>query len=490
VREAQERAEVAEAAAAVEPDAIARPSLLARFRDRDHTRGSLLGSIGVLALPSVLTSIGGMAVFQLVELRFLGALGPEALAAVGSTNQTLLQFFMLVGFGVSVAAQMMIGRLVGAGRIDAAEHVAGQTFALGGALWIVTALSGLLFAEPMVALVARDPAVVELASLYVRLSFTFFLVGITGQLAAATLNGAGDTTTPMLISFVVTPVALSAQWALAFGNLGLPPLGVAGIAIGSAAGSAAGVAVSLWALASGRCRVHLHRRHFVPDPALLRRVAGLSWQPALHMLARTTIVFFFMALAGRLDGKVQAAYTIGLRIEMVPIMIAFPIANAASTLVSQNLGARDAARVWRSIRVAFALELALLWPVAGAIFWFRAPLVALFTHDPEVQALAAEFLIYSTAILGFYGLYFVAFRTLQAVGDMSSPMIISVAVALGLGAPLGWLLATRSDLGATGMWIANLVYASVNCALMVGWLWTGRWARALSEPARSLQGHG
>jgi putative MATE family efflux protein len=482
VQEAQEQAEVARAAAAVEPEAVSAPSLLARFRERDHTRGSLLGSIFVLALPSVLTSIGGMAVFQLVELRFLGALGPAALAAVGSTNQTLLQFFMLVGFGVSVAAQMMIGRLVGAGRVDAAEHVAGQTLALGAALWIVTALSGLLFAEPLVSLVARDPAVIELAALYVRISFGLFLVGITGQLTSAILNGAGDTTTPMLISFVVTPVALLSQWALAFGNLGLPALGVAGIALGGALGSGTGVAVSLWALASGRCRVHLRRRHFVPDPALLRRMTALSWQPALHMLARTTIVFFFMALAGRLDGKVQAAYTIGLRIEMVPIMIAFPIANAAATLVSQNLGARDAARVFRSVRVAFATELALLWPVAAAIFWLRQPLVALFTRDPEVQALAAEFLVYSSAILAFYGLYFVSFRTLQAVGDMSSPMIISVAVALGLGAPLGWYLATRSDLGATGMWIANLVYASVNCALMVGWLWLGRWARSLETP--------
>jgi putative MATE family efflux protein len=482
VQQAEEQAEVARAAAAVEPEAVSAPSLLARFRDRDHTRGSLLGSIFVLALPSVLTSIGGMAVFQLVELRFLGSLGPEALAAVGSTNQTLLQFFMLVGFGVSVAAQMMIGRLVGAGQIDLAEHVAGQTFALGGALWVVTALAGLLFAEPLVALVAPDPAVVEVAAVYVRISFSLFLLGVTGQLAAAILNGAGDTTTPMLIAFVVTPVSLFAQWVLAFGNLGMPALGVAGIALGGGAGSATGVAVSLWALGSGRCRVHLRRRHFVPDPAQLRHIAGLSWQPALHMLARTTIVFFFMALAGRLDGKVQAAYTIGLRIEMVPIMIAFPIANAAATLVSQNLGARDASRVWRSIRVAFALELGLLWPVAGAIFWFREPLVALFTSDPEVQALAAEFLVYSTSILAFYGLYFVSFRTLQAVGDMSSPMIISVAVALGLGAPLGWFLATRSDFGATGMWIANLVYASVNCALMTGWLWTGRWARVLSGP--------
>ena len=85
----------------------------------------------------------------------------------------------------------------------------------------------------------------------------------------------------------------------------------------------------------------------------------------------------------------------------------------------------------------------------------------------------------------FYGLYFVAFRTLQASGDMRSPMLFSVSVALLLGAPLGWYLATHSELGATGMWIANLVYAVVNTLLTVGWLLSGRWARragALSLP--------
>ena len=60
---------------------------------------------------------------------------------------------------------------------------------------------------------------------------------------------------------------------------------------------------------------------------------------------------------------------------------------------------------------------------------------------------------------------------------MLSPMLISVSTAVLVGAPLGWVLATRTDLGATGMWIANLVYALVNASAMIGWLLTGRWAR-------------
>ena len=66
---------------------LARPSLIAFFRDRDHTRGNLLVSVLVLALPSILTTTFSFGIFQLVELSFLGRLGEHALAAAGSSDQ-------------------------------------------------------------------------------------------------------------------------------------------------------------------------------------------------------------------------------------------------------------------------------------------------------------------------------------------------------------------------------------------------------------------
>ena len=61
--------------------------LLQEFTHRDHTQGRLLVSIFVLALPAVLSS-SGMAVFQLFDLRFLGQIGDEAVAAAGATKAT------------------------------------------------------------------------------------------------------------------------------------------------------------------------------------------------------------------------------------------------------------------------------------------------------------------------------------------------------------------------------------------------------------------
>ena len=458
----------------------------ARLRDHDPVQGRLFSGVIALSAPAILQSVLAFGSYQLGDLYLTGRLGPAALAAAGATNQTLRQVVFLVLMGLGTAAQMLVARLVGAGRRADAEHVAGQVLWAGIGLWLAAAAVGLFFAEPMVRLVARDPEVIALGADFVRIAFPFVATAVFSQLATAVLLGAGDSYTPLLASFLTTPLALGFEWLFAFGPFGLPALGMSGIALGGGLGGLAGSLLLARALLRGDARIRVSRRALRPDPAALREVLRFSWQPSLHMLARTGITFFFMALAGRLGGEVQAAYTIGQRVEMLAFMVAFPVANACATLVGQNLGAGSLPRAWRAIFVSAAVEVALLWPAAGLLFLGRHVLVRGFTSDPAVAALAAEYLAYSSALLCFSGLYFVAFRSLQAAGDMRSPMLISLALAAGLGIPLALALTQRSDLGATGMWIANLAYGVCNTLAMVGWLLTGRWTRRAQRFAAAV----
>ncbi len=451
-------------------------SLLAHFRDRDHTRAGLIGSIFVLALPSILTGIFGHGLFQIVELRLLGELGPSAVAAAGSANQILRQIFFLPTFGMSIAVQMWIALRVGGGQLEDAERAGGQAFVIGAALALAAAVAG-LFAGPLVAFVAQDPTVIALGTVYVRITFLTLSAVIATQLFTSVLMGAGESTTPLLITLGATPLSIAAQWIFTFGGFGIAPMGIAGIALGAAVGGLFGTAVSLWVIFTGRCRVHIRARHLVPNAAVLRELLAFGWQPTAHFLARSLIIMAFMWLAGRLGGPVQAAYTIGLRLEILVAMAAFPIASACATLVGQNLGAQNTPRAWRAIAVSMLVVTGITGPAALTLHFGRVAIAGWFTDDPHVAAMAAEYLFYVSFLLVFYGLYFVALRTLQAAGDMITPMLISVVLAVSVGAPLGfWLSST--ELGATGMWIANLVYGVLNSMAMVGWLLTGRWTRA------------
>lgn len=439
----------------------------------------------MLSVPAVLTGVLGLGGFQLADLAFLAALGDAQVAAAGAANQTLRQIFQVLVMGVVVSTQMWVARAIGQRNVDTAEHMAGQSFLVGGGIALVGAFVGGLFPEQLISLIARDPEVIQYGAIYVRILF-LTLGGMIGvQLVSAVLGGAGDTTTPMVISLIITPLSIFAEWVLAFGHLGAPAMGMVGIGLGAAIGQGCGLAVATWVLATGRCRVHLRARHFVPDLRAIRDLLGFSWQPAMHMVARSLMLVFFMWLAGTLSGKVQAAYTIGLRIEMVAVLMTFAIANACATLVGQNLGAGDLPRAWRAIKVSSVVAMVSMWPVSITLFGFRHAIAGLFTGDPEVAAMAAEFLMYSAALQMFYGLYFVAYRALQAAGDMNSPMIVSISSAVFFGAPIGYFLASYGGYGATGMWIANFVYGVVITLLMTGVLMTGRWARRHAVSNRS-----
>jgi putative MATE family efflux protein len=455
-----------------------KPSWLARVRDRDHTQGDLLTSVLVLSLPAIFASLAGVGAMQLGEMWITGQLGTEALAAANSASQTFRQLTMLFLMGLQTATQMFIARLVGAAQREQAEHIAGQALLAGFAFWALAALASLFFVAPLARLMSTDPAVVAGISAFAHITFAMLIGPIAMQLGASVLAGAGDATTPMLANFVSAIVMLAAQWTLAFGEFGAPRMGVAGIALGAGIGSLTGGALILAALYRGKGRVRLRRAHFRPDAALLGRLLSSSWQPSLHMLARTGILMFFTIFAGRLGPEVVAAYGIGVRVEMVAIMVAFPISNACATLVGQNLGAGHPERVWPAVRMSFAATCIALWPFALALLLWRESFVSLFTSDPRVAAHAVEYLGYTSVLLLFYGLYFVAFRTLQAVGDMLTPMFISVGSAFGAGIPLALLLTSRLDYGPTGMWIANLVYAAINAGLMLAWLARGKWLTA------------
>ena len=120
-------------------------------------------------------------------------------------------------------------------------------------------------------------------------------------LFASVLNGAGDTTTPMLIAMVQSVFSLFFEWLLIFGHLNFPRLGIEGVAIGQASGQAICIGISLAVLLRGSSRVHVRLRHLVPGRASTaahrRALLGTGrcrWSGSLAVNA------YFLILAGRL----------------------------------------------------------------------------------------------------------------------------------------------------------------------------------------------
>ena len=454
------------------------PKTRAKFdwRNRDHTRGSLAVSLLVLALPSLATSLAGVA-FQITELTFISRLGEAPMASVVIVNQTLRQTFFMLLLGASFGTQALVAGSVGAGDIERAEHVAGQAISLGFAVSAVLMFVGGAFPEFLFSLPGPEPAFYEYGVPYLRLVFLLNF-GVVGTLFfGSIMSGAGDTTMPLFVMLFQTAVAVVAEWVLIFGNLGAPELGVEGVAIGVAIGQISAMAVGLAVLFSGRARVHLRRRHMLPDLPVMKQIAKLSWPPALQMIGGVATTFVFLRIAGGFGESVQAAYAIGLRLGMIAPMVCFPLAGACATIVGQALGAGNVSRAWRAIGTGLTVHAAIMFCFAAAFGFLRVEILEFFSNDPEVIRIGSEYLWWLAWSVTLWAFFFVFMRSLQGAGDFVVPMAISLGTTFLVTLPLAWYLTSHTDLAETGIWIAQLVSSGVvtiGTGLRVA---TGRWTR-------------
>jgi len=452
------------------------PGWLEKFRDRDHTQGSLYGSLLVLSVPLLATSLFGGVIFQMGDLKLISGLGTDAMTAVIITNQTLRQVFIMFVMGASFGAQGMVARAIGNGDQEGADHVAGQVILLGAMLSLFMASLGAFFPREMLAAMQVSDEVLEIGVPYVRyvmiLNFGMIFVFLTNSI----LTGAGDTTTPFMVAVVQSIVGLFAEYCLIYGKFGLPEMGIRGAALGVIIGHLVSAAIIGSTIMRGRTRIHLRGRHLRPDLEVLKRILLQSWPPAIQMVSGFAVTIYFVRMMGGFGDTAQAAYSIGLRLGMVGPMLAFPLAGATATLVGQNLGAGNRRRAWRSLWAGLSVHATLMISFAAALFVYRVPFLELFSNDAAVIKIGDEMLFYQSLTFVALAFYFVFFRALQGAGDVMFAMIVSVANSV-INMALGTYLAVTLDWGPTGIFVSGLTTIALSTTLLAGWIASGRWTR-------------
>ena len=128
-----------------------------RAAPRDYTSGSLGRAVLLLAVPMVL-EMGMQSVFSVVDVYFVGRLGPEAVAILGLSD-SLLALVFAVSIGLSMGAAAMVARRIGEGRPEGASAAAVQAIACGCAMSVVLGVAGVVWASDLLELLGASSEV-------------------------------------------------------------------------------------------------------------------------------------------------------------------------------------------------------------------------------------------------------------------------------------------------------------------------------------------
>ncbi len=430
-----------------------------------------------LAWPMVLTNLAQTAMTA-TDVMILGRVGSTTLAA-SALGSNLYFAPMIFGLGLMLATVPLMAREVGRNRHSVRDLRRTVRQGLWGAVFVAIPIWALLWqGEAMLLAMRQEPALAAEAGLYLRalqwglLPFYFFIVL---RSFIASLGRPGWAT---VVAFVAVFVNLVGNWALVFGHLGFPRLGIVGSGIATSIASLTmflGMALVVTLDRRFR-RYRLFGRFWRADWPRFRALLWLGLPIAAMMAFETTLFNAAAFLMGLIGASSLAAYAIVSQIGSVGFMVPLGINQAATVRVGIAYGARSAQDMSRAGWTAYAIGVGFMALAALVMITVPRLLISVFIdiHDPanaEVVLLATSFLALSALFQIVDGAQAVDAGMLRGLHDTKVPMIYAAIGYWGVGLPLGVVLAFHFGFAGVGIWIGlSSGLAVVAALLLVRWL--------------------
>ena len=413
-------------------------------------------------------------IFAVTDIFFVSKLGAAAVASVGLT-ESLLAIVYALALGLGTAVTAIVARRIGEKDPDGAAHAAAQGVLLGVIVAIVLGSLGSIFAPQLLALLGATPAVLTQGTGFARVMLGGEASVILLFLLNAAFRGAGDAAIAMRVLLISNAINIVLGPCLIFGVGPFPALGVTGAAIATTIGRGTGALIAFLTLVRGNHRLAVGVRHFRPDGSQMGALVRLAGAATLQFIIGTASWIGLVRIISLFGSVELAGYTVAIRLLIFALLPAWGLANAAATLVGQNLGAGKPERAEQSVWTACKYNLAFLTAL-GVIFVALAPtLTGFFGHDAEVSRVAARALRIMSIGFPCYAYGMVVMQAFNGAGDTWTPTWLNFLVFWCWEIPLAWLLAKPLGWGATGGFVAIPIAFSTMAVVGAVLFRRGRW---------------
>lgn len=441
---------------------------------QDYTTGSIDKAILLLSIPMVL-EMAMESVFAVVDVYFVSRLNDnDAVATIGLT-ESLLTLIYSLAMGMSMGATAMVARRVGERDIKAAEIAAAQAIFVGLALTFVISITGIFFSTDLLRLMGASEHLIEKNAGYTRWMLSGNITIMMIFLINGIFRGAGNASIAMRSLILANTLNIILDPIFIFGFGPVPGFGVEGAAIATNIGRGIGVIYQVYHLQKGRGIIKLHRENFLIQWDIIARLIKVSAGATGQFLIGSASWVFLVRIMSDFGSAALAGYTIGIRVIIFAILPAWGMANAAATLVGQNLGAGHPERAEKSVWRAAFLNMVFLAIVTVVFFTLAGPILRLFTTDENVLSYGIQCLQIVSLGYIFYAYGMVVSQSFNGAGDTRTPTIISLLGFWVFQIPLAYTLAKHLAFGPIGVYSAISIAESLMAIVGILIFRKGNW---------------
>lgn len=441
--------------------------------EKEFTTGSINKAIFMLSVPMILEMVME-SLFAVVDVFYVSQVGTNAVATVGLT-ESMITLVYSVSIGLSMAVTAMVARRVGEKNTDAAGTVAFQAMIVGVAVSLVIGVIGIVYAKDMLALMGAEPELIEEGWRYTAILIGGNMSIMLLFLINAIFRGAGDASIAMRSLWIANGLNLILDPLFIFGFWIVPAYGVEGAAIATTIGRSVGVLYQLTRLFGDKAIVRLTAKNFVLQWNIMKSMLKLSAGGMGQFLIESASWIFLIRVLSVFGSDVLAGYTIAVRVIIFGILPSWGMANAAATLVGQNLGAKEPERAETSVWRTAKFNMIFLGSISLIFILGAEPIMLLFTSTKEVVGHGV--LALQIICLGymFFAYGMVVSQAFNGAGDTKTPTIINVVCFWLIQIPLSYLLAVSLGMGPLGVFISIAGCHSLHAIVAILIFRKGRW---------------
>lgn len=431
-----------------------------------------------LALPIMAANLL-QTLYNLADTFFLGKLGRVALSAP-SISFNIIFFLIVFGMGFASAGTTLIAQSKGKQDQAKVDFYLGQITFLLFFCSILIGLTGFLLTRTLLVLLQVPEEAFHYTFQYMRIIFCGLPFMFLGFLLQSSLQGIGDSVTPLLVQLGTVTLNILLDPLFIFGLGRFPALGVAGAAIATVLSQIVASAISLTILIRGRRGIKLKRENLKPNLSAMKLIFSIGLPVSLGQGISALGFTVLQGIVNSFGTAVIAAFGIGNRIISMFNMPAQGLAQANAVLVGQSLGAKNKENAKKVVRIAI-ISMFLFISLGMTFTFFNGHLfVRIFVDDPEVISHGQSLFRMISPSVVFFALFTVITGAFQGGGDTKPIMVLNITRLWGIRVPFAYLLSYILSFGPKGIWMAMFLSNSVIALIGFYLLSRGRWMEKLN----------
>ena len=444
--------------------------LLAYIREgRTMTQQEKLRLIVQLSIPSILAQISATVMF-IIDAAMVGHLGARATAAIGLVETTT---WLLGGISsaVSMGFSVQVAHFIGANDFESARRVLRQSLVCAFSWSVCLSLICVAIHSYLPYCLGGSEEIAHDASMY------FMLIGVFGiffqmeGLAGSMLKCSGNMKIPSILNITMCVMDVVFNYLFIY----ILQLGVMGAALGTGMAMLITAVLMLYFLLvrSDMLRLKGNPGTFKPNGDTIRTAIKIGAPMGLQHLLMGGAQIVSTIIVAPLGTIAIAANSLAITVESLCYMPGYGIAEAATTLVGQGIGAgqRVLTRSFANLSVMLGIG---VMTVMGVMMWIFSPeLMGILSPVAEIIDEGTRALRIEAWAEPMFAASIVCNGVFIGAGDTLKPAIMSLCSMWGVRLTLAWWLAR--DYGLRGFWTAMAIELTFRGSIFLARMRYGKW---------------